>query len=70
MMSGLTMVLSIFQGWAPAFIIDLVSSLSFLTHFNGIAKGVIDLRSVVYFVSFIVLVLFLNTIIIEFKKAS
>jgi ABC-2 type transport system permease protein len=70
MMSGLTMVLSIFQGWAPAFIIDLVSSLSFLTHFNGIAKGVIDLRSVVYFISFIVLVLFLNTIIIEFKKAS
>ena len=70
MMSGLTMVLSVFQGWAPSFIVDLISSLSFLTHFNGIAKGVIDLRSAIYFASFIVLVLYLNTIIIDLKKAS
>jgi len=70
MMSGLTMVLSVFQGWAPTFVVDLISSLSFITHFNGIAKGVIDLRSVIYFASFIVLALYLNTVIINFKKAS
>ena len=70
MMSGLTMVLSLFQGWAPTFVVDLVSSLSFITHFNGIAKGVVDIRSVIYFVSFIVLALYLNTVIINFKKAS
>ncbi len=70
MMSGLTMVLSVFQGWAPTFVVDLVSSLSFLSHFSGIAKGVIDLRSLIYFASFITLALFLNTIIIDFKKAS
>ncbi|MEL0107496.1 MAG: ABC transporter permease subunit [Rhodospirillales bacterium] len=70
MMSGLTIVLGIFQDWAPSFVIDLISSLSFITHFNGIAKGVIDLRSVIYFSTFIVLVLYLNTVIIEFKKAS
>lgn len=70
MMSGLTIVLSVFQGWAPSFVVDLVSSMSFLTHFNSFAKGVIDTRSVIYFTSFIVLVLYLNTVVIEFKKAS
>ena len=38
-----------FQGWAPQPVVDAIASLSFLTHFSSIAKGVIDLRDLLYF---------------------
>ena len=51
MMSGLELVLSVFQGWAPTLVIDVVQSLSFLTHYDSIVQGVIDLRDLVFFLS-------------------
>lgn len=39
---------------------DLLYRISTLTHFQSIAKGVIDLRDLVYFLSFIGLFLYLN----------
>jgi ABC-2 type transport system permease protein len=70
LMSGLDLVLDAFRGWAPDYIVDLVGSLSFITHFAGITKGVIGLPSAVFFVSLILLCLFINTEIIELKKAA
>ena len=69
-LSGFPIVLDFFRGWAPQAIINAVSYLSFLTHFNAITRGVIDLRDIVYFVSFIGVWLFANVIIIEMKKAD
>jgi ABC-2 type transport system permease protein len=42
--------------------------LSLLTHFNNIARGVIDTRDVVYYLSIIILFLFLNSKNIEARK--
>jgi ABC-2 type transport system permease protein len=70
MMSGLEMVLAAFKGWAPAFVVDLVGSLSFLTHFDGIMKGVIDLRDLIYLVSAMVVFLFANVVVIDIKKGA
>src|SRR5690606_24148234 len=39
--SGSTLVLSFFSGWAPPVIVDTVASFSFLTHFTSISRGVI-----------------------------
>jgi ABC-2 type transport system permease protein len=50
--------------------VDMVGSLSFLTHFSGITKGVIGLPTAVFFLSLILLCLFVNTQVIELKKAS
>ncbi|SVA67118.1 uncharacterized protein METZ01_LOCUS119972 [marine metagenome] len=70
LLSGLPMVLDIFYGWAPQFIVDAVAGVSFLTHFNSLSKGVIDLRDIVYFTLIIVSWLYANTIVLEMKKAE
>lgn len=69
-LSGLDLVLSAFRGWAPLFIVDLVASFSFLTHFAAISKGVLDTRGIFFFLSLIALFLFINREIVELKKAA
>ena len=68
--SGLEIVLAFFRGWAPAFLVDVIASMSFLTHFANIAKGVIDLKDLIFFASVIGFALFVNVAIIEFKKGA
>jgi ABC-2 type transport system permease protein len=68
--SGTPLVLAFFSGWAPSAIVDAVAGFSFLTHFNAIARGVIDLRDVVYFASLVAAFLFANAAIVEIKKAG
>ena len=70
MMSGLEMVLSAFKSWAPAFVVDVIASLSFLTHFDGIIKGVIDLRDLIYLLSAMLVFLFANVVVIDMKKGG
>jgi ABC-2 type transport system permease protein len=69
-LSGFPMVLDVFRDWAPQLIVNAIASLSFLTHFQNIVKGVLDLRDVIYFLSIIAFWLFLNVVIIEMKKAD
>jgi ABC-2 type transport system permease protein len=69
-LSGFPLVLNFFSAWAPEFIVRAISSLSFLTHFNALTKGVIDLRDVIYFVSLIAFWLFANAVLIEARKAD
>jgi ABC-2 type transport system permease protein len=68
--SGLDMVLAFFRGWAPEFVVDAIGSLSFLTHFVAITGGVIDLRDFIFFTSVIALSLFINTALVDIKKAA
>lgn len=67
--SGFAMVLSVLEGLPQPFI-DAVASLSFLTHFKSIAKGVIDLRDLLYFASLIAVWLAATTIVLDMKKAD
>lgn len=68
--SGAPMVLDFFAPWAPQTVLDTVSAFSFLTHFNTITDGVINLRDVVYFLSLIGFWLFANLLVVEAKKAA
>jgi len=70
LLSGFPLVLDFFNGWAPQFVVDAVASLSFLTHFNSLSKGVIDLRDIVYFVLVIIAWLYANVIVLDLKKAD
>jgi len=70
LLSGFPMVLGLFQGWAPQAVIDAVASLSFLTHFNSISKGVIDLRDLLYFGTLIAVWLAATAIVLDMKKAD
>lgn len=69
-LSGFPMVLDLFEGWAPQAVMDAIASLSFLTHFTSIKKGVIDIRDVIYFIGLISFWLYVNVVVIEAKKAS
>lgn len=70
LLSGLPMVLDLFRGWLPQAAIDGIANLSFLSHFNSIARGVVDLRDLLYFGLVIGFWLFANRIVIELKKAQ
>jgi ABC-2 type transport system permease protein len=69
-LSGFPLVIDFFRGWAPQAIVDVISSFSFLTHFESINKGVIDARDIVYFTTLICFWLYANIIAIDAKKAS
>jgi ABC-2 type transport system permease protein len=68
--SGSSVVLGFFTGWAPQALIDTIASFSFISHFTSVMRGVLDLKDMVYFVSLIVFFLFANTAIVELKKAD
>ena len=70
LLSGLPMVLDFFSAWAPQTAVDAVAGVSFLTHFNSLSKGVIDLRDIVYFALVIGAWLYANTIVLYMKKAE
>ncbi len=69
-LAGFPLVLDFFQGWAPALVVDAIASFSFLTHFESIKKGVIDLRDIIYFLALIAFWLYANIIVIDSRKAS
>lgn len=69
-LSGFPLVLDLFQGWSPQWLTDAIASLSFLTHFQSIAKGVIDLRDLLYFLVLISLWLAATVVVIDLKKAD
>jgi len=70
LLSGFPLVLDLFSAWAPQTIVDGVASLSFLTHFSNISKGVIDFRDLVYFALVIAAFLYANTIVLQWKQAD
>jgi len=69
-LSGFPMVLDIFNAWAPQFVVEVIGSFSFLTHFDSIQKGVIDFRDLIFFASLIGFWLFANVLAIEFNKGD
>jgi len=68
--SGLPIVLAFFESWAPDAFVNLIASFSFLTHFSSLSRGVLDLKTLLYFASVIALWLFLGRLIIEAKKEA
>jgi len=70
MASGLPLVQNLFLGWAPEAVVTLVASFSFLSHFNGILKGVIGGGDLLFFVTLIAFWLFVNTIAVNLKREA
>jgi ABC-2 type transport system permease protein len=70
LLSGFALVLGLFEGWAPQAVVDAIASLSFLTHFSSISKGVIDIRDLIYFAVLIAAWLTANAIVLDMKKAD
>jgi ABC-2 type transport system permease protein len=70
LMSGLDLVLAAFRGWAPPTVVDVVASFSFITQFGQMMQGVLDLASLVFFASLIVVCLIVNALLVDLNKAA
>ena len=69
-LSGVDLVLSLFRGWAPPALSEVIATMSFLTRFEALSRGVIELRDLIFFGSFIAFWLFVTTLIVDLKKAG
>jgi ABC-2 type transport system permease protein len=67
--SGTPLVLELVSSWAPTLVIDVIAGLSFIANFDAISKGVLDLVNLIYFLSVMVLFLFVNVILVNLLKA-
>lgn len=62
----ISMLLEIF----PTKLVDIISQMSFPTHFEGIQRGILQLSDIVYFLSLMLYALIAGVIVIERKKAD
>jgi ABC-2 type transport system permease protein len=70
LLAGFPMVLDAFHAWLPQPLVDAIASLSFLTHFESIAKGVLDLRDLLYFAMLIAFFLIATAVVLDVRKAD
>ena len=70
LLAGFPLALDPLRAVVPQLVVDAVSGLSFLTHFQAITRGVLDLRDVFYFLLTIAAWLFATVLVIEIKKAD
>ena len=69
-MAGFSLILSVVRSWAPDWFTETIGSMSFLSHFSRIQMGVFDLNSLVFFISMIILCLWINIQLVQMKKAD
>lgn len=67
---GFPFVIDQLSTWLPHLLVDTIRSFSFLTNFDTLNRGLLELRSVIYFASLIAFSLFANAVVIELKKAD
>jgi ABC-2 type transport system permease protein len=69
-MAGFNLVLSSVRSWTPTWVTETVGSMSFLSHFSRIQMGVFDLRTLIFFISMIILCVWINVQLVQIKKAD
>ncbi len=67
-LAGIELVQNFLRAWTPAFFADAVGSFSFLSNYQAISQGVIDLRHLLFFASLIGIALLINTLIVDLRK--
>lgn len=69
-LSGLEYILAFVRLFLPLSAVDMIASFSFLTHFDAISRGLLELRDIIFFVSLILLFNFTTILIVSFKTAG
>ena len=68
-LAGWDPVTGAFSRWAPG-LAELVASFSFITHFESIQRGVIDLRDVLYYLSVMAFMLAATHVVLNNRKSA
>ena len=69
-LSGFPLVTDMLKNWLPEIIVETISSFSFISNFDVLTKGIVDLKSLCFFISLIVFSLYVNAVLIDVKKAD
>lgn len=67
---GFPILIDQIRGFTPDMVINTLSGFSFLTNFDAVSRGLLDMRSIIYFATLIMFCLFANAVIIETKRAD
>jgi len=67
---GFSPVTDLLARWATPSVVESIAGFSVLTHFDGLQKGVIDTRDVLYFLSVMAFALFTTDVIIRSHRAG
>ena len=70
LLAGFPLALDLVHAMLSQSVVDAVSGLSFLTHFQAITRGVLDFRDVLFFLLTIVVWLQATVLVINFRKAD
>lgn len=69
-LAGFPPITDLLVQWAPAGLVDAVASLSVMTHYDTLQRGVLSSRDLVYFLSVIAFALFLTSVIIRNRRSA
>ena len=70
LMLGAGVFTDFLNGFLPVGISEAISAFSFFTHFQSFQRGLLDSRSIIYFISMIGFMLTANAVVLEMKKAE
>jgi ABC-2 type transport system permease protein len=69
-LAGFPPVINVLEQFASSRLVDLVTSFSVMTHFEGFQKGVLDSRDILFFLSVIGFSLFTTSVILRTHRAG
>ena len=69
-LAGWPPVTNLLVQWASPLFVDTIAAFSVMTHFEGISKGLLDSRDILFFLSVIVFSLFTTGVIIRAHRAG
>jgi ABC-2 type transport system permease protein len=70
LLAGYPLVQESARAWLPSGLTDAIAQLSFLTHFDAISRGLLDLRDIAFFLVAIAVWLAACAIVVDWKKAD
>lgn len=70
MLAGLKDVQAFVSGWLPLSAVQVIGGFSFLSRFDAISRGVLDLRDLIFFGSIIIVFVAATGVVVNMKKAE
>jgi len=69
-LAGFAPVINLLESWAKPGLVEAIASFSVITHFEGLQKGVLDSRDLIFFLSMIGFSLFCTSVILRGRRAG
>ncbi len=67
-LAGWPPVTDFFIKWAPVWLINAVTGIGFMPHYDAMQRGIIDLKDILYFVSVVVFASYCTYLVLENRK--